>query len=94
MYWDGHRVGHAHSIPQPINNKEGDKSMKLNKNMGSLDRMIRMVIAAVIALLYINGNLFGLAAIALGIFAVIFVITSIFSFCPLYLPFGLTTRKQ
>ena len=68
--------------------------MKLNKNMGSLDRMIRMVIAAVIALLYINGNLSGLAAIALGILAVIFVITSIFSFCPLYLLFGLTTRKQ
>lgn len=68
--------------------------MKLNKNMGSLDRMIRMVIAAVIALLYINGNLSGLTAIALGILAVIFVITSIFSFCPLYLLFGLTTRKQ
>ena len=68
--------------------------MKLNKNMGTLDRIIRMVIAVVIALLYINGNLSGLVAIALGILAVIFVITSIFSFCPLYLPFGLITRKQ
>jgi hypothetical protein len=68
--------------------------MKLNKNMGELDRIIRMVIAAVIALLYISGNLSGFAAIALGILAVIFVITSIFRFCPMYLLFGLTTCKQ
>lgn len=68
--------------------------MKLNKNMGMLDRTIRLVIAAVIAVLYFTGNLSGLAAIILGILAVIFVVTSLVSFCPLYLPFGLSTRKQ
>lgn len=68
--------------------------MKFKKNMGTLDRTIRLSLAAVVAVLYFNGNLSGLAAVILGIFAIIFVITSFFSFCPLYLPFGLTTRKQ
>lgn len=68
--------------------------MKLNKNMGTLDRIIRLVIAAIIAVLYFTGNLSGLAAIILGILAIIFVVTSIVSFCPLYLPFGISTRKQ
>jgi hypothetical protein len=68
--------------------------MKFNKNMGTLDRIIRLAIAAVIAVLYSTGNLSGLAAIILGILAVIFVVTSVISFCPLYLPFGLSTRKR
>lgn len=68
--------------------------MKLNKNMGTLDQIIRLVIAATIAVLYFTGNLSGLAAIILGILAVVFVVTSFVSFCPLYLPFGLSTRKQ
>jgi len=68
--------------------------MKLNKNMGTLDRIVRLVIAAAIAILYFTGNLSGLAAIILGILAVIFVVTSLVSFCPLYLPFGLSTRKK
>jgi hypothetical protein len=68
--------------------------MTFNKNMGTLDRIIRLVIAAAIAILYFTGNLSGLAVIILGILALIFVVTSFVGFCPLYLPFGLTTRKQ
>jgi len=68
--------------------------MKLNKNMGTVDRVVRLAIAAVIAVLYFTGNLSGLAAIILGIVAVIFVVTSVVSFCPLYVPFGLSTRKE
>lgn len=68
--------------------------MNLNKNMGTPDRIIRLVIAAVIAILLITGNLSGLLAIILGLLAVIFVATSVISFCPLYLPLGLSTRKE
>ena len=68
--------------------------MKLNKNMGTVDRVVRLAIAAVIAVLYFTGNLSGWAAIILGIVAVIFVVTSVVSFCPLYVPFGLSTRKE
>jgi amino acid transporter len=66
--------------------------MKLNKNLGTLDRIIRLVIAAVIAILYFTGNLSGLAAIILGILAVFFVVTSLVGFCPGYALFGLSTR--
>jgi len=68
--------------------------MKLKKNMGTLDRTIRLVLAAAIAILYFTGNLSGLAAIILGILAIIFVVTSFIGFCPLYVPFGIDTRKK
>lgn len=68
--------------------------MELKKNMGTVDRTIRLVVAAVIAILIFTGNLSGLAAIILGILAVVFVITSLMSTCPLYLPFGLSSRRS
>lgn len=67
--------------------------MKLKRNMGTLDRIVRLLIAAVIAVLYFTGNLSGLAAIILGIAAVIFVVTGLVGFCPLYVLFGISTRK-
>ncbi len=68
--------------------------MELKKNMGTVDRTIRLVVAAIIAILIFTGNLSGLAAIILGILAVVFVITSLISTCPLYLPFGLSSRRS
>jgi amino acid transporter len=68
--------------------------MRLKKNMGTLDRVVRLVIAAVIAILYFTGSLSGTAAIILGILAIVFVLTSFVGFCPGYLPFGLSTRKK
>ena len=68
--------------------------MEFKKNMGTLDRVIRLLIAAVIAVLYFTGSISGLAAIILGILAVVFVVTSLVGFCPLYVPLGLSTRKQ
>ena len=66
----------------------------MKKNMGTVDRIIRVLIVAVIAVLYFAGQISGVAAIILGIIAVVFLLTSIFSFCPLYIPFGLSTRKK
>lgn len=68
--------------------------MGFKKNMGALDRIIRLLIAAVIVVLYFTGSISGLAAIILGILAVVFVVTSLVGFCPLYVPLGLSTRKQ
>lgn len=62
--------------------------------MGSADKVIRIAIAVVIALLYYAHIISGTAAIVLGILAVIFVLTSLVSFCPLYLPFGINTCKR
>ncbi|OWY22188.1 DUF2892 domain-containing protein [Sphingobacteriales bacterium UPWRP_1] len=64
------------------------------KNMGNLDRILRLVVAAVIAALYFTGTISGTVAIVLGILAIIFALTSFISFCPLYLPFGISTRPK
>ena len=66
----------------------------MKKNMGSADKIIRVLIALVIGVLIITGQLTGVWAIILGVFAVVFLVTSLFSFCPLYLPFNLSTKKK
>jgi len=62
--------------------------------MGSTDKLIRVIIAAVIAGLYWQGIIPGTLGIVLLIFAAIFVLTSFVSFCPLYLPLGINTCKK
>jgi uncharacterized membrane protein len=65
----------------------------MKKNMGSLDRIVRVIIAAVIAGLYLGGIVSGTLGIVLLVLAGVFVLTSFVSFCPLYAPFGLNTCK-
>ncbi len=65
----------------------------MKKNMGSIDRTIRILLAAVVGVLYFTGQMSGLAAIILGALAIIFVLTSTVGFCPLYAPFGWSTRS-
>jgi hypothetical protein len=67
--------------------------MKLSKNMGSADRIIRLAVVALVVVLYLTGVIGGTLAIILGVLAVVFFVTSLFSFCPLYVPFGISTRK-
>jgi len=66
----------------------------MKKNMGSTDKIIRIAIAILIAILYFTNTISGTLAIVLGAFALIFIITSFVSFCPLYAPFGISTRKK
>ena len=66
----------------------------MKKNMGSVDRIIRILVAVVIAILYFTQVINGTIAVVLLVLAGIFVATSFMSFCPLYLPFGLSTIKK
>ncbi len=66
----------------------------MKKNMGTVDRVIRVLLAVVVLILYLTGNITGLAAVVLGVIAVIFVVTSIIGFCPLYVPFKISTIKK
>ncbi len=66
----------------------------MKKNMGSTDRTIRIILAVLIGILYFTKQITGTAAIILGILAIIFLLTSFISFCPLYRPFNITTRKK
>lgn len=63
----------------------------MKKNMGSTDRVIRFIIAAVIAVLYFTNVISGTLGLVLLVLAGVFVLTSFISFCPLYAPFGLST---
>lgn len=63
----------------------------MKKNMGSADRIIRIVIAAVVAVLFFTGIIEGTLGIVLLALAGIFVLTSFISFCPLYAPLGIST---
>ena len=62
--------------------------------MGSLDKGIRIVIAIAIALLYYFNIIEGTLAYVLMALAIVFLLTSFISFCPLYLPFGWNTCKR
>ncbi len=66
----------------------------MKKNMGSLDRTVRIIVAALIAVLYFTGVIQGTWAIILSVLAVVFLLTSSVSFCPLYAIFGINTCKK
>lgn len=63
------------------------------KNVGSIDRVVRVAIFVAVAVLYFAGVIHGALAIVLGIVAVVLLLTSIVGTCPIYLPFKLSTRK-
>lgn len=66
----------------------------MKKNMGLIDKVIRSILAAIIAILYFTNVISGTVALILGAFAIVFLITSFVSFCPLYTPFGINTREK
>jgi hypothetical protein len=66
----------------------------MEANMGSIDKVIRILVAAVIAGLYFGNLISGTTAIILLVLAGIFILTSFMSFCPLYFPFGFSTKKR
>jgi hypothetical protein len=63
----------------------------MKKNMGSADKIVRFIIAAVIAVLYFTNIITGTLGIVLLVLAGVFVLTSLISFCPLYALVGLNT---
>lgn len=65
----------------------------MTKNMGNADRLVRIIVAVLVAVLYYNGTIEGTLGIVLLVLAGIFVLTSLVSFCPLYKPFGINTCK-
>lgn len=66
----------------------------MKRNMGSADRTVRVVVAAIVVLLYFTGVIQGTLGLVLIVFSGILVVTSLIGFCPLYLPFGLTTLRK
>lgn len=66
----------------------------MKRNMGTADRIIRLIIAAIVAGLYFGNIITGTLGIVLMVLAGVFILTSMVSFCPLYAPFGIKTCKN
>ena len=65
----------------------------MKKNMGTADKAIRVIIAIVIAFLYYKDIIHGTLGIVLMVLAIVFLLTSLIGFCPLYKPLGMNTNK-
>ena len=63
----------------------------MKKNMSSTDKIIRLIVAAIIAILFFTNVISGTLGIVLLVLAVVFTLTSFISFCPLYAIFGMNT---
>ncbi len=63
----------------------------MKKNVGSADRLIRLLIAALVGVLYFTNVISGTLGIVILVLAGVFLLTSLVSFCPLYAPFGIST---
>jgi hypothetical protein len=66
----------------------------MKKNMGTIDIVIRILIAVLIAVLFFTKIITGTLGIILLVLAGIFILTSLLGFCPLYLPFGINTKGK
>ena len=66
----------------------------MKNNMGSADRIIRALIAVLFGVLIFTNAVSGVLAIVLGVIAVIFLVTALIGFCPLYTIFGWSTKKS
>lgn len=65
----------------------------MTQNMGNADRIIRTIIAVIFGILIATGKISGLWSVLLGVFAIILILTSAIGWCPLYKPFGFTTKR-
>lgn len=63
----------------------------MKKNVGTADRIIRIIIAAIIAALYFTNIISGTVGLVLVVLAVVFLLTSLMGICPLYTIFGMST---
>lgn len=65
----------------------------MKRNMSNLDRIIRVILAALFAYLYFSGVVTGAIGIVLVVLGTVFLATAVLAFCPLYLPFKFSTYK-
>ncbi|MFC0876388.1 DUF2892 domain-containing protein [Saccharicrinis sp. FJH2] len=66
----------------------------MKKNMGAIDKVIRVIIALTVGVLYFTNVVTGTLGIVLLVIGIIFLLTSLVGTCPLYLPFGISTQKK
>lgn len=65
----------------------------MTPNMGTTDKAVRIIAAVILVMLYFTNTLTGTLGLIALVVAGIFLLTSLIGVCPLYLPFGISTRK-
>src|SRR4030042_3763334 len=90
-YWLDRPWGHG---GQSTINLTVKKEGNMKKNLGMVDRVIRFVLVIVLLILYLTGVISGVAAIVLGVLALIILVTRFVGFCPLFFLFKSSTRKD
>jgi hypothetical protein len=66
----------------------------MKANVGTIDKIIRIALAALVAILYFTNVISGTLGIILLVLACVFVLTSLVSFCPIWAAFGVNTSKK
>jgi hypothetical protein len=66
----------------------------MKSNLHKLDRVLRIIVAVVVGLLYFNGTLEGTLGTIFIVVATIFALTSVINFCPLYAAMGISTKEK
>jgi hypothetical protein len=66
----------------------------MKKNMGTIDKLARILAALTVGVLFVTHIISGTVAIVLLILAGVFLLTSMIGSCPLYLPFGISTKES
>jgi hypothetical protein len=66
----------------------------MKKNVGTIDKVLRIVLAIVFGVLYFTHTVTGTVGLVLLILGAVFLLTSLVGVCPLYLPFGIHTNKK
>lgn len=66
----------------------------MNRNMGTADRLIRTALAIAVAVAYFTGAISGTLASILGVIAIVFLLTSLFGFCPAYAVLGISSCRR
>jgi len=66
----------------------------MKRNLSNIDRIVRVIVAVLLAYLYFGGIVTGTLGIVLVVLGAVFVLTSVVAFCPLYAPFKFSTYKS
>jgi hypothetical protein len=66
----------------------------MKKNMGAIDRIVRTIVAIILGGIFISGKVSGILAAIIAVFAIALLLTSAVGWCPLYSPFGISTKRS
>lgn len=66
----------------------------MKKNLHSIDRLVRIILALVFAFLIFTGTLAGTTGTVIGVLAIVLLVTGVISFCPIYKALGISTLKE